>query len=102
MTIDWIGCFSIIGVVLLVLLGLDYGGVAVPWDSPRIICMLVFGFVLLGVFLVVEAKVAKHPLIPLWIFNDRSNIAVLVYVACHGFVSSPFAASTSYHLFLPY
>ena len=43
---------------------LSQGGMALPWDSPLIIGMLVAGVVLVGVFLVVEWKFARLPVIP--------------------------------------
>ena len=33
---DWPGTFSILAVTLMLLLGLDFGGVTYPWNSPTV------------------------------------------------------------------
>ena len=43
---------------------LSQGGSVLPWDSPLIIGMLVAGVVLVVVFLIVEWKFARLPVIP--------------------------------------
>lgn len=92
--IDWLGSLTIVGGTLMILLGLEFGGVTFPWDSPTVICLIVFGAVLVGVFFLVELKVAKFPVIPLRIFKQPSNLAVVGLSACHGFVF----ISASYYL----
>jgi hypothetical protein len=72
----------------MLLLGLDFGGVIFPWSSPKVICLIVFGVVMGGLFILSEKKVARYPLMPLGVFSHPSNIAVLVVTFCHGFVSS--------------
>src|ERR1700761_5809911 len=39
-SIDWFGCITIIGLVLMLLLGLDFGGQSFPWNSPTVICLI--------------------------------------------------------------
>ncbi|KUI55839.1 hypothetical protein VP1G_03217 [Cytospora mali] len=92
--VDWLGALMVVGATLMVLLGLEFGGVTYPWNSPTVICLIVFGVVVAGLFLVVETFVAKFPVIPLRIFKQPSNIAVLGLNACHGFVF----ISASYYL----
>ncbi|POS78941.1 major facilitator superfamily transporter [Diaporthe helianthi] len=92
--IDWLGSLTIVGGTLMILLGLEFGGVTFPWDSPTVICLIVFGAVLVGVFFLVELRVAKFPVIPLRIFKQPSNLAVIALSACHGFVF----ISASYYL----
>lgn len=92
--IDWLGSLSILGLTLMMLLGLDFGGVIFPWDSPKVICLIVFG-VLMGVcFIMSEKRFARHPLMPLDIFSSRSNVACLLVGYCHGFVSWDVNSST--------
>lgn len=86
--IDWFGSVSILGLTLMLLLGLDFGGVIFPWDSPKVICLIVFGSLMSVAFILSEKKLARYPLMPLDVFNDRSNIACLLVDFCHGFVSS--------------
>ncbi|KAI9805945.1 MAG: hypothetical protein M1825_000559 [Sarcosagium campestre] len=84
--IDWLGSLAIVGLTLMLLLGLDFGGVIFAWDSPKVICLIVFGLVMGGVFLLIEGKVARYPLMPLHLFKRRSNVAALLICFCHGFV----------------
>ena len=68
------------------LLGLEYGGVSYPWDSATVICLIIFGLVVIGLFFVNEWKFARYPIMPLRIFKHRSNIAALVVCFIHGMV----------------
>ncbi|EFR03593.1 hypothetical protein MGYG_06587 [Nannizzia gypsea CBS 118893] len=81
--IDWIGTFSILTIVVLLLLGLDFGGVTFPWNSPTVICMIVFGTALIDFFLFAEKRLARYPLMDLRIFKDWSNNAVIIVAATH-------------------
>lgn len=84
--IDWLGSLLIIGGTLMVLFGLEYGGQTEPWNSATVICLIVFGVVTAAIFVLVEWKVAKYPLMPTRIFKYRSNVAALGVCFCHGFV----------------
>lgn len=84
--IDWVGSLSIIAVTIMILLGLDFGGETFAWDSVQVICLLVFGSAMIGVFLFGEKRVARYPLMPLRLFNNRHNAAVLVVTFVHGIV----------------
>ena len=86
--IDWIGSIALLGVTLMTLLGLDFGGQTFPWSSPKVLCLIIFGLLLLGVFFFSEAKVAKYPLVPLGLFRNRSNVASFTVGFVHGTVSS--------------
>lgn len=68
------------------LLGLEYGGVSYPWGSATVICLIIFGLVVIGLFFLNEWKIAKYPIMPLRIFKYRSNIASLVVCFVHGMV----------------
>jgi len=92
--IDWIGAMLVVGATLMLLFGLEYGGVTYPWDSPIVICLIVFGFVTFALFFVNEAKFAKYPVMPLRIFKYRSNCAALACCFLHGMVF----ISASYYL----
>ena len=41
--IDWLGIVLILGLSLMILLGLNLGGVISPWGSPEIVCLVVSG-----------------------------------------------------------
>ncbi|PLB44777.1 MFS general substrate transporter [Aspergillus steynii IBT 23096] len=84
--VDWFGSFSILGLAVMVLLGLDFGGDIFPWDSPKVICLIVFGCLMTLIFIYCEKRLAKYPLMPLGIFGKRSNIACFFVAFTHGFV----------------
>lgn len=92
--IDWFGTVSINAVILLLLLGLNFGGVTFPWNSPTVICLVVFGTVLVAFFLYAEKRLASYPLVDLRLFNDWSNSAVLVI----GFMHSMATRGSEYYL----
>lgn len=85
--IDWLGIFTFLGFTLMLLLGLDFGGNLFPWDSAKVIALLVVGGVMIFAFIYSEAKVARYPLIPLGLFKNWSNLAALSVTFFHGFVS---------------
>ncbi|KAH0008378.1 DNA repair protein RAD50, partial [Aureobasidium melanogenum] len=92
--IDWIGALLVIGGVLMFLFGLEYSGVTYPWDSATVLCLIIIGVFTMGLFIINEWKFAKSPVMPLRIFQNRSNIAVLGVCAIHGMVF----ISASYYL----
>ncbi|KAL4875703.1 cytochrome P450 [Aspergillus karnatakaensis] len=84
--IDWVGSILIIGGSLMVLLALDFGDVIYSWFSATVICLLVFGTMVLGLFLLNEWKIAKNPIIPLWLFDSPTKLAPYVVFACNSYV----------------
>ncbi|KAK1965180.1 major facilitator superfamily transporter [Colletotrichum sublineola] len=84
--IDWVGTLTIIGGTLMFLFGLEFGGVSYPWSSPTVICLLVFGALTIGLFVVNECKYARYPVIPMHLFRSRSNVAAFATSFCHAFV----------------
>ncbi|KAH6702845.1 MFS multidrug transporter-like protein [Leptodontidium sp. MPI-SDFR-AT-0119] len=91
--VDWAGSLTIVGGTLMLLLGLEFGGVTHPWGSATVICLIVFGVVVGGLFVLNEWKFARYPVMPLRIFKYRSNIASLGVCFCHG---ASFIAGTYY------
>lgn len=92
--VDWLGLVTIVGGTLMFLLGLEFGGVTYPWTSPTVLCLLIFGVLTSGLFVLIEWKVAKYPIIPMRLFRIRSNVASLAVCMVHGFVF----ISASYYL----
>lgn len=84
--VDWLGSLVIVGGSVMLLLGLEMGGVSFPWKSATIICLIIFGAITLGLFLLVEHSVAPYPLMPLEIFSKRHNLATLAVCFFHSFV----------------
>lgn len=87
--IDWFGSLSILGVTLMLLIGLEFGGAVFAWNSATVICLIVFGTLMIGVFIFSEKKLAKYPLMPLSLFKRSSNVACLATCFFHGMVSNP-------------
>lgn len=83
---DWLGTITIVGATVMFLLGLGYGGAAYHWNSATVICLIVFGIVTLGVYGLIEWKVAKYPITPLRLFQSTSNVAVFGIAYIHGAV----------------
>lgn len=84
---DWLGSAAIVGMTVMFLLGIDFGGVYSPWSSPKIVCLLVFGAIVSTIFVFWEAKHAKFPLIPAQVVKDWHNVAALTICFLHGFVT---------------
>lgn len=87
MAVDWFGTISILAVALLLLLGLDFGGTTFPWDSPKVICLIVFGTLMVGFFVFSEKRLARYPLMPLSMFKNWSNNATFLVAFAHSMVS---------------
>jgi hypothetical protein len=85
--IDWFGSLSVLGLTLMLLLGLDFGGVTFAWSSSQVICLIVFGSLCSLLFIYSEKRLAKYPIMPLGIFSRPSNVAALAVAFAHGFVS---------------
>ncbi|KAM0559956.1 hypothetical protein ACHAPJ_003908 [Fusarium lateritium] len=95
-SLDWVGFVLIIGGTICFLYGLEAGsGGLVAWNSALVICLLIFGVIILAVFMVWEAKVAKNPVIPIRIFQNRSNVASFAVANLHSFIF------IAYDYFLP-
>ncbi|OIW24774.1 MFS general substrate transporter [Coniochaeta ligniaria NRRL 30616] len=84
--IDWTGSLLIVGSTLMILLGLEFGDVTYPWSSATVACLLAFGTVVVGVFILNEWKLAVNPVIPLRLFVNRSSVAAYVVFSCNFYV----------------
>ncbi|KAK1991087.1 major facilitator superfamily transporter [Colletotrichum falcatum] len=94
--LDWVGFVLIIGGTVCFLYGLETGaGGLMPWGSAQVICLILFGVVVLALFVFWEARFASNPVIPFRIFNKASNIASFIVACLHAFVF------ISYDYFLP-
>ncbi|KZM24460.1 uncharacterized protein EKO05_0001973 [Ascochyta rabiei] len=87
--VDWLGSLTMVSGTIMVLLGLEYGGIAHPWASAIVLCLIIFGVLIIALFFVVESRLAPYPLMPLSIFSKRSNVAALGTCFCHAFVFIP-------------
>ena len=75
--VDWAGSASILALLIMFLLGLNFGGVDYPWNSPTVICLIAFGAFMSIFFVFSEKKLARYPLIPLGLFGQWSNVVAL-------------------------
>jgi MFS family permease len=76
--IDWFGAASMLAVTVLLLVGLNFGGGAFPWNSAQVICLIVVGTCMVAVFIFSEKRLAKYPLMPLGVFKTVSNSATFL------------------------
>jgi DNA repair protein RAD50 len=83
--IDWTGGVLIIGGTLMLLLGLEFGGVSYPWTSPTVLCLIIFGVVTIGLFVFNEAKIARYPVTPVRLFKTSNSVASYVFGFFHAF-----------------
>ncbi len=93
---DWLGALTVTGATVMFSLGLELGGVTYPWSSATVSCLICHGVSTFLIFLLFQWKIAKHPIMPLRLFNHRSNAAVFVVVIAQGMAF----ISTAY--FLPF
>lgn len=73
--IDWIGNLFVMGGTLMLLMGLQFGGVEFAWKSATVICLIVFGVVAIVLFVVYETMLASYPVIPPRIFHYRNSVS---------------------------
>lgn len=84
--LDWLGCLTIVGGTVMLLLGLNFGGSIHAWSSPTVISLVIFGAVTLMLFLLIEYRVARSPIIPFGVFNTWQRLSPLLATLFHGFV----------------
>ncbi|KAF2751078.1 MFS transporter-like protein [Sporormia fimetaria CBS 119925] len=83
--IDWLGVFTFLGFTCMLLLGLNFAGAIFPWDSAKVIALIVVGGLMIFAFIYSETRFSKYPLIPMSLFKNRSNVAAFTVTFFHGF-----------------
>ncbi|KAJ4372251.1 hypothetical protein N0V83_004025 [Neocucurbitaria cava] len=83
--VDWLGSLTMVGGTIMLLLGLEFGGITHPWDSATVLCLIIFGAATIFLFFLVEWRLAPYPLMPLDLFSKRSNLAALGVCFFHAF-----------------
>ncbi|ORX66843.1 hypothetical protein DL89DRAFT_275801 [Linderina pennispora] len=76
--VDFIGIAVLVIGVVMFLLALSFGGKEYPWSSPTVICLLVFGILVILAFAVLEWKVPSEPIMPMRLFQNRNVGLMLV------------------------
>lgn len=73
--VDFVGAFTLLVALVLLLLGLNSGGNIVPWTHPLVIVSLSLSPVFLAGFTYFEAYKAKEPVIPVRLLLNRTVAA---------------------------
>ncbi|WOO85275.1 Efflux pump dotC [Vanrija pseudolonga] len=82
--LDYYGSLLTLAWAVLVLLALSWGGTEHPWSSAAVIAPLVIGGILLFVFIFVEARLVPLPLIPMYIFRNKTVAASMATTFANG------------------
>ncbi len=87
--VDYLGATLLVGGVSLLLVWVSLAGNQFGWASTTSLTLVAAGAVVLAAALLVEAKVAREPVIPLRLFRDRTTAlataaSVLIGVAMFG------------------
>ncbi|TXT11261.1 hypothetical protein VHUM_02012 [Vanrija humicola] len=82
--LDYYGSLLTLAWAVLVLLALSWGGTQYAWSSAAVIAPLVLGGLLLILFIFVEAKLVPLPLIPIYIFRNRTVAASMATTFANG------------------
>lgn len=82
--VDFTGALFLVLGISIQLVGLSLGGNELPWGSPWVIGSLVVSIILLGIFLVIEAKTSAIPIIPLRMLKGRLPVATQISNVCAG------------------
>ncbi|MCJ1439429.1 hypothetical protein MMC27_008823 [Xylographa pallens] len=85
-TIDWAGSLTLVGGLLIFLLRLEFGGTVDPWASATVIYLIVFGIVILEIFIVIERYFARNPIVLVHLYANKSNFAIFVVTLLHGII----------------
>ncbi|OSD02317.1 MFS general substrate transporter [Trametes coccinea BRFM310] len=73
--LDWIGNILVVVGTTLCTIALTWGGISAPWNSARVLALLVIGLAVLGIFLVWEAMWATDPLVPFALMSNRTSLS---------------------------
>ncbi|KAG9258882.1 major facilitator superfamily domain-containing protein [Emericellopsis atlantica] len=84
--VDWLGTLtSSLGIIFL-LIPISGGGSYFAWDSPMVISMLSIGVLSLVLFVFIEWKVAKLPMMPIEIYANPVVVVMLLQYFIFGAV----------------
>lgn len=84
--LDWVGVFSGTAGLVLVLLGLQFGGVDFPWKSPLVISFLVVGILLLVALGIWEWRFPGNGLFPRSLFQHPNYAITMILNFIEGMV----------------
>lgn len=70
--VDFLGAFTLVTALVLLLLGLNSGGNIVPWNHPLVYVSLPLSALFFAGFVYIEDKIAAEPVIPVRLLLDRT------------------------------
>lgn len=76
--IDFLGAFTLILALVLLLLGINWGGSVVPWTHPLVLTTIPLSVGFLGIFIYIENTHAAEPIIPVQLLFDRTVSAAFL------------------------
>ncbi|KAF2423330.1 MFS general substrate transporter [Tothia fuscella] len=84
--IDWLGSITVAGATVMLLLGLQFGGITHPWGSATVVCLLLFSVITFALFFFTQFKFSPSPIMPFRIFSTISNLSALAVCFCDALV----------------
>lgn len=82
--VDFSGALLLVAGLSLQLVGLSLGGNDLPWSNIWVILSLVASVLLLGLFVLVEAKTSAVPVIPLRMLRGKLPVSTQIANVCVG------------------
>ncbi|RUS15319.1 major facilitator superfamily-domain-containing protein [Endogone sp. FLAS-F59071] len=76
--IDFLGTITLICACVAILLAVQWGGNTYAWNSAIIISLFVVGVVLIGALVIIETYYAKEPIIPGYLYSQRTPLSLFV------------------------
>ncbi|KAJ2058047.1 hypothetical protein GGI17_005279 [Coemansia sp. S146] len=76
--IDFLGVVTIVAGIVLLQLGLTWGGQEYPWKSAPVIVTIILGVVVLICFGFIEAKIPPEPIMPVHLFQRRNTCLMFI------------------------
>lgn len=76
-SVDYLGLLSSSIFIIFVLIPVSGGGSTFAWRSDFVISMIIIGGVFFIAFIIIEAKIANLPLIPIKLFNTSWSLTLL-------------------------
>lgn len=73
--VDFLGAFTLVATLVLLLLGINAGGNTVPWNHPLVYVSISMSVVLLGAYIYIEEKIASEPIIPVRLLLEPTVLA---------------------------
>ncbi|KXN90675.1 hypothetical protein AN958_03960 [Leucoagaricus sp. SymC.cos] len=87
LVVDYVGCILTLVACTLIILPLIWGGVTFPWISGTILGPLISGFFAWVLFVLWEAKGARLPIVPMWIFRHSTVCGVYIVMFINGLIT---------------